>query len=95
MALSDIDRNLLDRCLNNKPRAGRTLLTGTWAWWSMSSTTRPNAARLRLSTSDREDLAAEVFLAIVDNNMAVLRHFRGQELAGDLSNGDRPPRGRP
>src|SRR5262245_28480862 len=33
---------------------------------------------LRLSNSDREDLAAEVFLAIIDNNMAVLRHFRGQ-----------------
>jgi RNA polymerase sigma-70 factor (ECF subfamily) len=31
-----------------------------------------------LSASDREDLAAEVFLAIVDNDMAVLRHFRGK-----------------
>ena len=31
---------------------------------------------INLSSADREDLAAEVFLAIVDNDMAVLRHFR-------------------
>src|ERR1700742_2129032 len=31
-----------------------------------------------LSAADREDLAAEVFLAIIDNDMAVLRHFRGR-----------------
>ena len=33
---------------------------------------------LRLSAADREDLAAEVFLTIVDNDMSVLRHFRQQ-----------------
>jgi RNA polymerase sigma-70 factor (ECF subfamily) len=33
---------------------------------------------ISLSAADREDLAAEVFLAIVDNDMAVLRHFRAK-----------------
>src|SRR6476659_6939744 len=33
---------------------------------------------INLSATDREDLAAEVFLAIIDNDMAVLRHFRGK-----------------
>jgi RNA polymerase sigma-70 factor (ECF subfamily) len=33
---------------------------------------------INLSAADREDLAAEVFLAIVDHDMAVLRHFRGR-----------------
>lgn len=33
---------------------------------------------IQLTASDREDLAAEVFLAIIDNDMAVLRHFRGR-----------------
>ncbi|HEV3341986.1 MAG TPA: sigma-70 family RNA polymerase sigma factor [Pirellulales bacterium] len=33
---------------------------------------------MRLSTQDREDLCAEVFLAIVRDDFAVLRHFRGQ-----------------
>ncbi len=32
---------------------------------------------MRLSQSDREDLVSEVFLTLVDNDMAVLRHFRG------------------
>jgi len=31
-----------------------------------------------LSTSDREDLAAEVMLTIIDNDYAVLRQFRGK-----------------
>ncbi len=31
-----------------------------------------------LTAADREDLAAEVFLTIVENDMAVLRHFRGK-----------------
>ncbi len=33
---------------------------------------------INLSSADREDLAAEVFLAIVDNDLAVLRHFQGK-----------------
>jgi RNA polymerase sigma-70 factor (ECF subfamily) len=33
---------------------------------------------IRLSNTDREDLAADVFLAVVDHDYAVLRHFRGQ-----------------
>ena len=33
---------------------------------------------MRLSPQDREDLCAEVFLAIVRDDFAVLRHFRGQ-----------------
>ncbi len=33
---------------------------------------------INITATDREDLAAEVFLAIIDNDMAVLRHFRGR-----------------
>ncbi len=33
---------------------------------------------IRLSNADRDDLIAEVFLAIIDNDYAVLRRFRGQ-----------------
>jgi RNA polymerase sigma-70 factor (ECF subfamily) len=33
---------------------------------------------IRLSPQDREDLAAEVFLTILANDFAVLKHFRGQ-----------------
>ena len=33
---------------------------------------------IRLAPQDREDLCAEVFLAVVRDDFAVLRHFRGQ-----------------
>lgn len=33
---------------------------------------------VRLADQDREDLAAEVFLAIIQNDFAVLRQFRGE-----------------
>ena len=78
MALSDIDRNLLDRCLNNKPRAWEDFVDRYMGLVVHVINHTAQCRSLRLSTSDREDLAAEVFLAIIDNNMGVLRHFRGQ-----------------
>lgn len=78
MALSDIDRNLLDRCLTNKPRAWEDFVDRYMGLVVHVINHTAQCRSLRLSTSDREDLAAEVFLAIVDNNLAVLRHFRGQ-----------------
>lgn len=78
MALSDIDRNLLDRCLNNKPRAWEDFVDRYMGLVVHVINHTAQCRSLRLSNADRDDLAAEVFLAIVDNNMAVLRHFRGQ-----------------
>lgn len=78
MALSDIDRNLLDRCLNNKPRAWEDFVDRYMGLVVHVINHTAQCRSLRLSTADREDLTAEVFLAIIDNNMAVLRHFRGQ-----------------
>jgi RNA polymerase sigma-70 factor, ECF subfamily len=78
VALSDIDRNLLDRCLNNKPRAWEDFVDRYMGLVVHVINHTAQCRSLRLSNADREDLAAEVFLAIVDNNMAVLRHFRGQ-----------------
>jgi RNA polymerase sigma-70 factor (ECF subfamily) len=78
VALSEIDRNLLDRCLNNKPRAWEDFVDRYMGLVVHVINHSAQCRSLRLSTSDRDDLAAEVFLAIVDNNMAVLRHFRGQ-----------------
>jgi RNA polymerase sigma-70 factor (ECF subfamily) len=78
VALSDIDRNLLDRCLTNKPRAWEDFVDRYMGLVVHVINHTAQCRSLRLSTTDREDLAAEVFLAIVDNNLAVLRHFRGQ-----------------
>jgi RNA polymerase sigma-70 factor (ECF subfamily) len=78
VALSDIDRNLLDRCLNNKPRAWEDFVDRYMGLVVHVINHTAQCRSLRLSNSDREDLAAEVFLAIIENNLAVLRHFRGQ-----------------
>jgi RNA polymerase sigma-70 factor (ECF subfamily) len=78
VSLSDIDRNLLDRCLHNKPRAWEDFVDRYMGLVVHVINHTAQCRSLRLTSADREDLAAEVFLAIVDNNLAVLRHFRGQ-----------------
>jgi RNA polymerase sigma-70 factor (ECF subfamily) len=78
VALSDIDRNLLDRCLTNKPRAWEDFIDRFMGLVVHVINHTAQCRSLRLSTADREDLAADVFLAIVDNDLAVLRHFRKQ-----------------
>lgn len=78
MALSEIDRNLLDRCLNRKPRAWEDFVDRFMGLVVHVINHTAQCRSTNLSMSDREDLAAEVFLAIIDNDMAVLRHFRGK-----------------
>jgi RNA polymerase sigma-70 factor, ECF subfamily len=78
VALSDIDRNLLDRCLNNKPRAWEDFVDRFMGLVVHVINHTAQCRSIRLTAADREDLAADVFLAIVENNLAALRHFRGQ-----------------
>jgi len=78
VALSDIDRNLLDRCLNGKPRAWEDFVDRFMGLVVHVVNHTAQCRSLQLSRSDREDLAADVFLTIIDNDKAVLRHFRGQ-----------------
>ena len=78
MALSDIDRSLLDRCLTGKPGAWREFVDRFMGLVVHVINHAAQCRSLNLSAADREDYAAEVFLAIVDNDLAVLRHFRGK-----------------
>jgi RNA polymerase sigma-70 factor (ECF subfamily) len=78
VALSDIDRNLLDRCLSGKPGAWREFVDRFMGLVVHVVNHTAQCRSLNLSASDREDYVAEVFLAIVDNDLAVLRHFRGK-----------------
>jgi RNA polymerase sigma-70 factor (ECF subfamily) len=78
VALSEIDRNLLERCLHRKPRAWEDFVDRFMGLVVHVINHTAQCRSTSLSTSDREDLAAEVFLAIVDHDMAVLRHFRGK-----------------
>jgi RNA polymerase sigma-70 factor, ECF subfamily len=78
VALSDIDRNLLERCLGGKPRAWEDFVDRFMGLVVHVVNHTAQCRSLQLTRSDREDLAADVFLAIIDNDMIVLRHFRGQ-----------------
>ncbi|MHB8953510.1 MAG: RNA polymerase sigma factor [Pirellulaceae bacterium] len=78
MGLSDIDRKLLQRCLDRTPGAWEDfvdrflgLVVHVIHHTSQSRSVLPTPA-------DVDDLAGEVFLAIVQDDFATLRHFRGE-----------------
>ena len=77
MALSDIDRNLLDRCLARKPRAWEDFVDRFTGLVIHVVNHTARCRSIMLSSADREDLTADVLLAIVRDDFAVLRHFRG------------------
>jgi RNA polymerase sigma-70 factor (ECF subfamily) len=78
MALSDIDRNLLERCLDHRPRAWEDFVDRYMGLVVHVVNHSAQAKSIRLGNEDREDLVGVVFLGIVKNDFAVLRHFRGQ-----------------
>jgi RNA polymerase sigma-70 factor (ECF subfamily) len=78
VALSEIDRNLLDRCLHGKPRAWEDFVDRFMGLVVHVVNHSSSARSIRLTAEDREDLCAQVFLAIVRDDYAVLRRFRGQ-----------------
>ena len=78
MGLSEIDRNLLERCLQKKPRAWEDFVDRFMGLVLHVIRHTAQARSMRLSPEDRDDLCAEVFLAAIRNDFAVLRNFRGQ-----------------
>lgn len=78
MALSDIDRKLLKRCLAHKPRAWEDFVDRFMGLVVHVINHTASARSIRLSVEDREDLCADVLLAIIKDDAAILRHFRGQ-----------------
>ncbi len=78
MALSEIDRSLLDRCLSRKPRAWEDFVDRFMGLVVHVINHTAQCRSTNLTAADREDLSADVFLTIVENDMAVLRHFRGK-----------------
>ena len=82
MVLSDVDRDLLARCL-----AG---VEGAWEafvdrYLPLISHVVSSVARSRLGglpEEVRDDVVADIFLELVDRDFAVLRRFRGQSSLG-------------
>ncbi len=78
MALSEIDRNLLERCLQRKPRAWEDFVDRFLGLIAHVVDHTAGVRNIHLGGDDRDDLCAEVFLTLIRNDFAVLRHFRGQ-----------------
>ena len=78
MGLSEIDRNLLERCLQRKPRAWEDFVDRFMGLFIHVANHTARARSVRLTPTDRDDLCAEVFLTALKNDFAVLRNFRGK-----------------
>lgn len=78
MALSEIDRNLLERCLAQKPRAWEDFVDRFMGLVIHVINHTAHCRSILLSSTDRDDLVADVMLAIIDNDYTVLRQFRGK-----------------
>lgn len=77
MALAEIDRQLLERCLAKEPTAWRDFIDRFLGLFVHVVNQTASARSLRLSASDQEDLIGEVLVTLIDNDYAVLRRFRG------------------
>jgi RNA polymerase sigma-70 factor (ECF subfamily) len=78
VVLSEIDRNLLERCLQRKPRAWEDFVDRFMGLVVHVVSHTAQARSVRLSPEDRGDLTNDVFLKLLEDDFAILRHFRGQ-----------------
>lgn len=77
MALSEFDRDLLQRCLSREPRSWENFVDRFLGLVLHVVNHSAQSRGIRLTESDREDLVADVFLAVVHDDFAVLKRFRG------------------
>ncbi|MFG0266859.1 MAG: RNA polymerase sigma factor [Rhodopirellula sp. JB055] len=78
MSLSDVDRQLLQRCLDREPRAWQDFVD-RFVGLVVHVVNRTAMGRgLSMDDATRDDMVAEVFLVIIRHDFAVLRRFRRQ-----------------
>jgi len=75
--LSDLDRKLIDRCLGKEPGAWNDFVDRYLGLiYHVIHHVAHSRSRL-LTEADTEDIAAEVLLAVVDDDYEVLRRYKG------------------
>lgn len=82
MVLSDLDRSLLARCLLGTAGAWEQFIERYLPLITHVVTSAGNTRLGAIPEQWRDDIVAEVLLAIIDNDYAVLRQFRGQSSLG-------------
>ncbi len=77
MALTEIDRELLNRCLAGETSSWKDMVDRFLGLFIHVVNHTAHARSVRVTPEDIDDLCAEVFLALLDRDYAVLRAFRG------------------
>lgn len=78
MALSDFDRELLQRCLSRQARAWEDFVDRFLGLVVHVVNHTAQARSIVVTPHDLDDLASEVFMALLADDHGVLRRFRGQ-----------------
>lgn len=76
MSLSEVDRELLRRCLERAPRAWQDFADRFLGLVVHVANHTADCRGFELDDATRDDLVADVFLTIVANDFGVLRRFR-------------------
>jgi RNA polymerase sigma-70 factor, ECF subfamily len=78
VALTEIDSQLLKQCLTQGPRAWQDFVDRFIGLFVHVIQHTADARSIRLTNDDVDDLCGEIFYAILANDFAILRSFRGQ-----------------
>ena len=82
MVLSDLDRDLLNRCLSGADGAWENFIDRYIALITHVVNSTSKIKYSELPSEVRDDMVAEILLALVDDDFAILRRFRGQSSLG-------------
>ncbi len=77
MALTEIDRNLLKRCLAEDPGAWKDFVDRFLGLFIHVVQHTAHVRSVQLTQEDVDDLCADVFVTLLADKYAVLRNFRG------------------
>jgi RNA polymerase sigma-70 factor, ECF subfamily len=77
VALTEIDRNLLQRCLDKEPGAWKDFVDRFIGLFIHVINHAASARSVRLSADDIDDLCAEVFVNLLADDFSALRRFKG------------------
>ena len=76
MSLSEVDRQLLQRCLDRAPRAWEDFVDRFLGLVMHVAKHTSEARGITIDRATLDDLVSEVFLVVVSDDFAVLRRFR-------------------
>lgn len=82
MVLSDLDRDLLSRCLSGADGAWEAFVDRFLALITHVATRNAELRYSHIPSEIRDDIVAEILLALIDDDYAILRRFKGQSSLG-------------